>query len=73
MPREDLRVKSIESLGNAWVQKVLAVPGVSDKMLTIGVKKALDCSRLLSVTKHHQDLKFVISCWSVESHTFTSC
>lgn len=39
------------------------------KILKARVKKALDCSRLLSATKHHQDLEFLISRCTVESHT----
>lgn len=39
-------------------------------MTTVGVKKALNCSRLLSIIRKHSDLEFLISSWSVESHTF---
>lgn len=53
-----------------WVQKFLAIPGVTGKIMKVGVKRALGCSRLLPVTKHHQDLEFLISCWSVKSLTF---
>lgn len=35
--------------------------------MKIGLKKAYDCSTL---TKHYQDLEFLISCWSVESCSF---
>lgn len=37
-------------------------------MLKVGVKEALNCSRLLPVTRHHKDLK-LSSKRSVESHT----
>lgn len=33
------------------------------------LKKALSCSRLLSATRHHQDLKLLVSRWNCESHT----
>lgn len=49
---------------DASVQKVLAILGVADKMMKVGA------SRLLSLTRHHHDLEFLVSCWSVESHTF---
>lgn len=41
-------------------------------MLKVGVKKSLDCSRLLLMTRHHQDLEFLISHWGVERHTFVA-
>lgn len=31
---------------DTWVQKVLAIPGVSVKTMKVGMKKALDCSHL---------------------------
>lgn len=38
-------------------------------MSKIGIKKALTCSRLISINGRHNDLKFLISRWNVESNT----
>lgn len=46
------------------------VLGNAAKMLTVGVKKALNCSRIRLVTRVHEDLEFLVSRWSLESHTF---
>lgn len=44
------------------------------KMLSVGVKKAFDCSRIHSVTRVYEDLEFLVSRCSMESHTFfASC
>lgn len=53
---------------DACVRTNLEILGFSTKLLKVGVKKALNCSRLLSITRHHQDLEFLIFQWSVESH-----
>lgn len=39
----------------------MAVPRNAAKMLTVEVKKALDCSRIYSVTEVHEDLGFLVS------------
>lgn len=45
----------------------MTIPGVSAKMLKVWVRKAVNCSHILSMTRHHQDLEFLSSRWSVES------
>lgn len=40
------------------------------KMLTVGVKKSHDCSRINLVTRVYEDLEFLVSRWSLQSHTF---
>lgn len=41
---------------DAYVWKVMAIPRNAVKILSVGVKKALDCLRIHSVTRVHQDL-----------------
>lgn len=41
-------------------------------MLSVGIKKALECSRVHSITSARGDLEFLVSRWSVESHTFVT-
>lgn len=43
-------------------------PRNAGKMLKVRVNEALDCSRILSVTRSHQDLECLISRWCVEIH-----
>lgn len=38
-------------------------------MLPVRIKKLLECSRIHSVKWAHNDLEFLVSRWSVESHT----
>lgn len=40
--------------------------------MSMGIKKALDCSRIHLVTRAQGDLKFLVSRWRVESHTFVA-
>lgn len=56
---------------DAWLKKVLAMPRVL-KLYQIEVTVALLRSWLLSITRHHSDLKFLISRWSYESHIFVT-
>lgn len=57
---------------DAWVKKVMVVPGNSNKMLLVAVKKALDCLKIHSVTRVQGDMDFLVSRWSVESHAFVA-
>lgn len=56
----------------AWIRKIMAIPGNAAKILAIGVKKSLDCSRIHSITKDHEDLELLVSWWSVKSHIFVA-
>lgn len=47
----------------------MAILGNVAKMLVVGVKKALDCSRIHSIIRGNEDLELLVSRWSVESHT----
>lgn len=49
---------------------MMAILENSNKMLSVGIKKALGCSRIHSITRTHGDLEFLVSRWSMESHTF---
>lgn len=49
--------------------KKMAILGNTPKMLSVGVYKALDCSRIHSTTRVYEDLKFLVSGWSVKAHT----
>lgn len=75
MPWSDLRFES-KALSHqsydAWVRKVLEDFSVLGKMLKVGVKTALDCSWLLLLSRHHEDLEFLISGWRVESQMIFS-
>lgn len=51
-------------------EEVLATPAVSAKMVKVGVKKALNLSMSLSIIRRNFDLKFIVSRWGVENHTF---
>lgn len=51
-------------------EKGMVIPENSNKMLPVGVKKALDCSRIYSVTRVQGDLDFLFSRWSMGSHMF---
>lgn len=42
----------------------------SKTLFQAGVKKALSCSSLLSITRGHLDLEFLVPRWSFETHTF---
>lgn len=43
-------------------------------MLAVGVKKVLDCLRIHSIIRVHEDLELLVLRWSEESHTFiTTC
>lgn len=54
---------------DAWVRKVMAILENASKMLTVGIKKDLDYSRIHSITMAYENLELLVSRWSVESHT----
>lgn len=39
------------------------------KMLMVEIKKALDCLNVNSIIRVHEDLEFLVSRWSMKSHT----
>lgn len=49
---------------------MLALQRMSERIYQVGVKKALSCSKLLLLTRHHHDLEFLVPSWSCESHSF---
>lgn len=69
--RFESKVQSHQSY-NVWVQKIMAISENSAKIMKVGVTKALDCSRIFLITRDHQDIEFLISRRSIESHTFTT-
>lgn len=44
----------------AFVRKVMVVPGNAAKMLTVRVRKPIDCARIHLITRDHQDLELLI-------------
>lgn len=60
----------IKQLFKAWCLKVIELSGLTKKFYQATVKKAVTLSRLLSLTRHHQDLEFLLSRWSIETRTF---
>lgn len=50
------------------VKKVMAIPGNSKKGWA-GIKKAIDCSRTLSLSRVQKDFELLVSRYSVENHT----
>lgn len=46
------------------------MPSVAGTFAETGVRKALDISMPVSLTRSHADLELLISRWSVEIHTF---
>lgn len=57
---------------DAWIRQVMAIPGSGAKILTVEVIKALDYLQIHSITRAHEDLKLLVSRWSVEIHTFVA-
>lgn len=49
------------------------MPHVADTLAKASVRKALGLSTSMTVIRSHADLKLLISCWTVEIHTFISC
>lgn len=43
---------------DAWVRKVMAVPGNSNKMLLVGIKKALDYLRTIRLPRFKRTWSF---------------
>lgn len=50
--------------------EVLSLSSVGDTLVEAGVRKALDMSMSMSVTRSHADLELLISSWSAETYTF---
>lgn len=50
------------------VSEGVGVPGVTKKMNQAGKKKAIICARLVSLTRHYQDLELLV-CGGVQSPT----
>lgn len=48
------------------------VPGSHQENEQTGVKKAVTCSKLLFLVRHHWDLELLVSRWSTESYTFVT-
>lgn len=57
---------------DARVKKVMIVPKTSNKMLSVKIKKAWNCSRILSIVRVYGDLELLVLRWSEESHTFVA-
>lgn len=55
-----MKTQSIE-IYRKWVAEVLSMPNVADTLVNIDVKKALDNSMSLSMTRSHADLELLIS------------
>lgn len=55
---------------DVWSLKVMGFSGVTKSLYHVGVNKVVTCSRLMSLTRHHQDLKLLVSRWSMESQIF---
>lgn len=53
-----------------WVEEVLVVRNMSDILSDASVGKAVDVSPDIFITRSHADLEFLISRWSMETHTF---
>lgn len=47
MVRHSLRIKIVELLVDAWVRKVMTDSGNSSKVPSVGINKALGCSRFI--------------------------
>lgn len=52
------------------VTKFLSDSAILKKINKTGIRKALNMAKIISVQRKHEDLEFLISCWSIESHTF---
>lgn len=53
---------------DAWLWKVMAILQIAAKMLTTGMKKGIDCPRIRSITRDHQDLEFDLAVECGEPH-----
>lgn len=65
-----LKPSQRNQLYDPWVRNFIAVSGKSNKMLSVGIMKPTNCSRIYSVARVQGDLEILISRCSVESHTF---
>lgn len=73
MPCSELLFESnlkINQSYDEWIMEVLAKPQISKMMPNVGIKEALNFSRLISINRRRNDLEFLISRWSMESYTF---
>lgn len=51
---------------DARMRKVMAVLGNTNKMLLIKINKALECSKIHSLTRSHEDLELLVGeVWEV--------
>lgn len=51
---------------------MLGFSGVAKKLNTARVTNTITYARLISLTRHHQDLELLGSRWNAESHTFVA-
>lgn len=55
-----------------WATTLMAKKEYVDKIVSTGIGKALNLSKTLFINRSPMDLEFLISRWSVESHTFVT-
>lgn len=55
-----------------WMTEVLSVDDVVDVLAEPVIRKALDISLFMSVTRSHADLELLVTCWGVETHISVS-
>lgn len=51
---------------------MIGLPETTKRMYQARVKSALTSSRLLSLIRHQEDLKLLVSRWSIKSYTFVA-
>lgn len=69
----DFEAKSQTSLSFVeWATALMKDSVCSDAIISAGIGKALNLSKTLVVNRSPLDLEFLISRWSVESHTFVA-
>lgn len=57
-----------------WAKEMLAQPSMSKKLLELRIMRSITQSRRIAVEKNSKDLVFLLSSWSIETHSFvTSC
>lgn len=55
-----------------WATALMAKKKYSDSIVSVGIGKALSLSKNLFINKNPMDLEFLISRWSIETHTFVT-
>lgn len=55
-----------------WATKLMMDTIHSDAIVSAGIGKALNLSKTLVINRNPLDLEFLISRWSIESHTFVA-